>query len=85
MTGMDALVRSHISASHALHSGGPSDDVALGAVGFGSSAERSVGEAPPGVTVSEEGPLGIFYGSDGTSEMVMFRMEESEGRGEGVR
>lgn len=70
MTGMEALVSSHISASHVLHSGscGAADsakspeDVGRSGVGFGRSAEVSVGGGPAGVTVSEEEeeePLGI--------------------------
>lgn len=68
MTGMEALVSSHISASHVLHSGScgaagsakSPEDVGRSGVGFGRSAEVSVGGGPAGVTVSEEEePLGI--------------------------
>lgn len=55
MTGMHALVRSHISASHAFHSG----EVDSGE-GFGRRAVDSEGRLPPGVTVPEEELLGIF-------------------------
>lgn len=65
---MDALVRSHISASHDLHSGLPGfvgargslEDIARSGEGFRSSAEVSVGGVSVGVTVSEDEPLGIF-------------------------
>lgn len=81
MTGMDALVRSHISASHALHSGRPAsvgdsggtsgDGGYAGGVaeGFGRSAEYSVGEASSGVTVWDEELLGIFSGSSWPSDV----------------
>lgn len=63
MTGMDALVRSHISASHDLHSRRPglvdSPTEASEDDGFGRRAEVSEGRLPSGVTVLEEEPLGM--------------------------
>lgn len=55
MTGIHALVRSHISASHAFHSGDVDSRE-----GFGRRAVDSEGRLPLGVTVPEEEPLGIF-------------------------
>lgn len=69
ITGIDALVSSHISASHDLHGGRPALTVSAatsepaGSVddGLGRSADVSVGRLSAGVTVSEDDPLGILY------------------------
>lgn len=55
MTGIQALVRSHISASHDFHSGG-----VCSGEGFGRRAVFSEGWVPSGVTVVDEELLGIF-------------------------
>lgn len=66
---MEALVSSHISASQDLHSGRSgfdggsvrsSEDRVCSEVGFGRSAEVSVGGVPLGVRVSEDEPLGML-------------------------
>lgn len=65
---MEALVNSHISASHDFHCEVPgllgsaeaSREAGLGEVGLGRRAEVSVGGPPSGVTVPDEEPLGIF-------------------------
>lgn len=67
---MEALVSSHISASHDCQCGvsgllgsvEASKEVGLGEDGLGRRAEVSEGRLPFGVTVPDEEPLGIFLG-----------------------
>lgn len=77
---MDALVSSHTSASHSLHSGRPGSSAGSARwpsrgvwsvdEGFGSRAERSVGRLLSGVTDLDADPLDMFLGTYLVGSMI---------------